>query len=112
MSRSSRANDAKAVSGALLVYGEVFIQALEGDHASVKPLFERIEADPRHQDVALKGVEPLERRHFERWGMRLGRPPPSKGGIDLAALRGPELVTMLRLSTGPNSRQGGGSKRP
>jgi hypothetical protein len=31
--------------------------------------------------------------------MRRGR-PPSEGGIDLSILRGPQLVTMLRVSTG------------
>lgn len=96
--RSSKANDARSISGALLVCGDLFIQALEGDHAGVKALFERIEADPRHNGVSIRGVEPLDRRVFGRWGMRRGQ-AAGDGGLDLSTLRGADLVAMLRLST-------------
>lgn len=97
--QSSISNAAKNVTGALLLYADTFIQVLEGDRATVEPLFRKIEADKRHTDIELKAVEPVGKRRFGRWGMRLGKTPDT-GAVDLTALPGHQLVTLLALSTG------------
>ena len=67
---TARANNKRAgVTGALLVTDHYFVQALEGDEASVRALFERIGADPRHEDVRLLDTRTVGERVFARWAM-------------------------------------------
>ncbi len=97
VSASAVNNRSKGITGALLVYDGWFVQTLEGARADIKPLFDRIAADPRHTDVVLKTVELAEKRVFARWGMKQGRRPESIG-FDIAAASADELLSILMLS--------------
>ncbi|MGI8436962.1 MAG: BLUF domain-containing protein [Chthoniobacterales bacterium] len=50
--RQSRENNERAgVSGMLLFKERRFLQLLEGDEASVRATFQRIQRDPRHHEI-------------------------------------------------------------
>src|SRR3982751_2776801 len=64
-----RNNKRLDVTGALVITDDSFAQALEGDEAVVRELYERISGDPRHEDVELLGAESVGDRAFGRWAM-------------------------------------------
>jgi Sensors of blue-light using FAD len=67
---AARSNNKKAgITGALLVSGPWFVQALEGDEELVRSLFARIERDPRHDLVSLLETGTVDERAFPRWSM-------------------------------------------
>ena len=67
---SARGNNRELdVTGALLVTADRFVQALEGDEATVRALYDRIEKDSRHDDVTLIDAEAVAQRVFSRWAM-------------------------------------------
>lgn len=100
-------NKTLGVTGALLITGNWFVQALEGDRAVVESLYDKIYRDARHEQVTLVEARPADRRVFERWAMARvsedGSPDiplltnVHKGGISPAAPRPttPEQDTML-----------------
>ena len=62
-------NKRLGVTGALLTSGDWFVQALEGDEAVVRDLYERIRQDARHESVTLLEAETVDGRTFGRWAM-------------------------------------------
>lgn len=64
-----RNNKSRHICGALLVYGDWFVQVLEGDELAVRELLARIERDPRHEHVAVLEAGMAEERIFARWAM-------------------------------------------
>jgi hypothetical protein len=91
------ANKKAAITGALLLHGEWFIQALEGEESAVRALYERIRRDGRHERIALVDERTTPHRVFGRWSMaRVSDDGESdvplltnrdKGGISPAARR-------------------------
>ena len=66
----ARSNNKKAdVTGALLVSGDWFVQALEGPESAVRGLYEHIARDPRHERVSLIDSREVDARVFSRWAM-------------------------------------------
>ncbi len=66
----ARSNNKKhGVTGALLVFGDTFVQALEGDESVVRDLFATIEKDYRHDSVALVETGDVPERVFAKWSM-------------------------------------------
>jgi len=64
------ANNARhGITGMLLRLDHRFVQVLEGAEATVKPLFENISKDPRHQSVRFIGQWQAEKRMFGDWSM-------------------------------------------
>lgn len=65
----ARSNNKKqAVTGALLLSDDWFVQALEGDEATVRTLFAHIEKDSRHDSFSVietGAAEPV----FAKWAM-------------------------------------------
>jgi Sensors of blue-light using FAD len=57
------------VTGALIHDDKWFAQALEGPETLVSATFERILRDPRHSDVRLIKMQPVETRRFAAWWM-------------------------------------------
>lgn len=94
---SSRRNRSRAITGALLFYDGWCVQALEGSRDVVKPLYERISADPRHSEVKLKAVQVADKRVFWRWGMKRVAPPAGQP-FDIGSATADELLALLRLS--------------
>lgn len=62
-------NKRSGLTGALLLRDDWFVQVLEGDEATVRALYERIAADPRHDSVTLLGTGTVTERVFARWSM-------------------------------------------
>jgi Sensors of blue-light using FAD len=69
MKKSMANNPPAGITGVLCFSGEVFLQALEGGRAQVSRLYNRIAADPRHQDVVLLSYEDIAERCFASWSM-------------------------------------------
>lgn len=85
--RAARANNrALGVTGALLVYEDLFAQTLEGDAEVVRTLVERIARDPRHDHVEIIDTARIETRVFPRWAMAAVS-PVGRPDISLVAAR-------------------------
>lgn len=66
----ARRNNARVgVSGILLYHEGSFLQVLEGEEQVVRPLFERICRDPRHDRVLELYAAPMRARSFASWSM-------------------------------------------
>lgn len=86
---ASRLNNPRCgVTGALLVSPRGFAQVLEGPVAAVGDTFERIQCDPRHDDVTVLTLEPVAARQFGDWAMACcdGAEVLSRAGITLGEL--------------------------
>jgi hypothetical protein len=64
-----RNNKRLDVTGALVVTDDSFAQALEGEEAVVRELYDAICQDPRHDGVTLLEAETVDERVFARWAM-------------------------------------------
>jgi hypothetical protein len=70
--KSSQDNNyADNVTGALLFDSGIFLQVLEGKRGKINSLLARLTKDPRHSNIELIGLEPIEKRQFETWSMGL-----------------------------------------
>lgn len=71
-------NQARGLTGALLLLDGWFVQVLEGESFRLQPCFERIRQDPRHEALSLRGRELSEQRLFaDQWmALRLGQDLP------------------------------------
>jgi Sensors of blue-light using FAD len=111
--RIARANNkTKGVTGALLRYDDWFVQALEGEEAAVRGLFDKIEKDPRHEAVEVLETGMVSERVFARWAMaeiaEHGEPDipliATQTGIAEAASRNPtseqeRILDIMRQAT-------------
>jgi hypothetical protein len=77
LAASQQNNKRDELTGFLLFDQGWFYQILEGDHDQVISTYNRIQKDPRHENIRLMDRRQLPRRSFPQWSM---------GG----ALRGPE----------------------
>ena len=64
-----RRNAEQGITGYLLYDDGQFIQAIEGEPASVEALVERIERDPRHDALEIVARERIGQREFGDWSM-------------------------------------------
>lgn len=69
--KAGKSNAERGITGLLVLAGNVFVQALEGDPVEVTALFARIVADSRHKQVELVSFEGRVDRLFSDWAMRL-----------------------------------------
>ncbi len=69
LAASRESNRKLGVTGALLFSEGCFAQVLEGGLAQVEAVFERIECDPRHQNVTILQFTPIKERSFGSWSM-------------------------------------------
>ena len=67
-------NREHGITGTLAYRNGHYLQILEGVEAQVDSLFEKIQADPRHQDVAQLFNAPIHERSFPDWGFKLIEP--------------------------------------
>lgn len=66
---SKRNNTADNISGALMFNQHCFAQILEGESHVIEKTFERIQTDPRHQNIQVLDYGPIESRSFPEWAM-------------------------------------------
>ena len=57
------------ITGVLCFSDDIFLQVLEGGRSAVNALYNRIAADPRHNDVVLLSYEEIGERRFAGWSM-------------------------------------------
>jgi hypothetical protein len=69
LSTAIRRNGEDGMTGGLVFNRSHFMQVLEGESTAVTRTFVRIAADPRHGDVTLVEVKPVDERLFGRWSM-------------------------------------------
>lgn len=69
LAKARENNDRLGVTGMLLYHDGNFLQVLEGEEATVRPLFDTIHQDPRHQSVIKLIERPLSERQFGAWSM-------------------------------------------
>jgi hypothetical protein len=67
--RSKAHNPEVGVTGVLCFSEGIFLQVLEGGRSAVNALYNRIVADPRHQQVELLSYEEIRERRFAGWSM-------------------------------------------
>ena len=99
---AQRRNGENGVTGALMFNGTHFAQVLEGRREVLEETFERIQMDPRHQDVVLLSFAEAETRLFPEWKMAHIGPATARiaelsglTGFDRAALRGDDVASRL-----------------
>lgn len=102
---SRRNNVAADVTGALMFNAGCFAQVLEGPLDALEAIFERIQQDERHSNVAIVSSGPAENRRFPEWSMAfvgtaaddatLYAPIGEKSGFDLARMSGDEMTEAL-----------------
>jgi hypothetical protein len=100
---SARKNNVKSgVTGALLFSDGCFAQVLEGPRETIEGIFETIQCDARHCDVAIMHLHPIEARSFGNWSMAFGgiegvSVNPQLGADDILALEaGRSLLAALK----------------
>ncbi|MBF0277549.1 MAG: BLUF domain-containing protein [SAR324 cluster bacterium] len=64
-------NKSDHISGILLYSNRSFLQVLEGDLIKINQTFKRICQDPRHSEILLLSLNPIEHRFFSDWFMLL-----------------------------------------
>ncbi len=62
-------NASHGVTGLLLYDQGTFLQLLEGPEGEVRPLYDKITQDPRHDKVVLLFKGEIEERGFDEWRM-------------------------------------------
>jgi len=64
-----RFNQENGVTGFLLATQTAFAQVLEGEDPDVRKTYDRIMADPRHDDLRILSATPAAERLFAGWAM-------------------------------------------
>lgn len=83
LASARRNNVARGLTGMLLQYAGHFVQALEGPREALQEVYDRICADPRHQEVTLLEQAPIEARRFGDWAMhRVAVKPGDEPAVD------------------------------
>ena len=106
LASSRRNNAADGITGALMFNRGCFAQVLEGPRPALERTFERIQRDPRHEDVLLLQFERIQERGFPDWSMafighsaegsRLHDGIAGQSGFVPARLTGDRVVQLLR----------------
>jgi len=90
-------NQLAGVTGALMFSSGCFGQVLEGPLQEIEVIFESILRDPRHRDITVLSLKPLDSRRFADWSMGFaGLPKPGEVPLEID-----------RLLNSPNEIQSG-----
>ena len=100
---AARANNKRQdITGALLLSGDHFVQALEGDEQAVQALYEHISSDERHEDVTVVDERRLESRTFGKWSMAQ---VSEDGGADIPLLMNRNKGGITRKAPEPTTAE-------
>ena len=64
-----RNNAAASVTGALLYHNGYFMQLIEGQLDAINAIYDRIQADPRHEVLSVLFEDDISARFFPDWAM-------------------------------------------
>lgn len=103
------------LTGMFLYDGVRFLQALEGDHQTVKATMGRIQQDDRHTNISFYFQDYVEEREFPHWSMAEPYGPHEDANLffekvraDVANIRDPHLqaqfIGFARLTATSRSR--------
>lgn len=96
---AARRNNAKAgVTGALLYSARHFAQVLEGPPEAVDDIFETIQCDARHDDIAVLEVSAPSQRAFAAWSMAYVEAPEMAAGEFLTPDAADRLMGILQTA--------------
>lgn len=74
LTTASTINATKNITGCLIYHNNSFVQILEGNKKDVQLVYEKIESDPRHQEISLLWEADVEKRYFKEWNMAYYKP--------------------------------------
>ena len=101
--QAAQLNQRLGLSGVLFYENQHFGQILEGPRAEVMGLWEKIQRDPRHQQVRLLKMEEIKERSFPTWSMRfflakeiIAKMPNLTGILDGLPEHDVELLRLMR----------------
>lgn len=100
MSVSTTWNEENNISGVLFFDHGYFGQVLEGSSTDVENTWSRIQKDPRHYEIELIGIKPIQKRRFPNWSMKLFNSEEFKDTFPKFS----ELVAEMTNSTNENVR--------
>jgi hypothetical protein len=109
LASSQRNNKPRNVTGALLFDDEYFVQALEGDEADVKVIFDKICQDDRHFNLTVVEKANAPSRVFANWWMAgllkagqtaaLFEPYQRDGRFDPLKMTANEVLSLMQALT-------------
>ncbi len=70
---SQKKNKELNITGLLLATDKHFIQLLEGDKSEINQLYHNIAKDARHTELEIISFQPIEKRSFPEWTMKIIR---------------------------------------
>ncbi len=105
--QAAQLNQKLGLSGVLFYENQHFGQILEGPRAEVTKIWEKIQRDPRHQQVRLLKMEEIAERSFPAWSMRfflakeiIAKMPNLTGVLDGLPEHDDELLRLMRTAAG------------
>jgi hypothetical protein len=95
-------NQAAGITGMLIYHEREFMQLIEGERSVIEALYQRIEADPRHQQVYQLWEGPIATRNFVDWTMAFAALDDEtlKQHTGYASLKDEGLVALSRDNRG------------
>lgn len=104
--QAAQLNQKLGLSGVLFYENQYFGQILEGPHAEVMRIWEKIQLDLRHQRVRLLKLEEIQERRFPAWSMRfflakeiITKMPNLVGVLDGLPEHDDELLRLMRTAS-------------
>jgi hypothetical protein len=97
-------NKRNGITGVLFYDNRIFGQIIEGYPQHVELIWKGITADPRHKEIQVLDINPLQRRRFSNWSMKFYGSeeisqyvPELKMGLrDTSATLPSEILTLMR----------------
>jgi hypothetical protein len=101
--QAAQLNQQLAITGVLFYENQHFGQTIEGPKKAVMHLWEKIQKDPRHQNVRMLDMGDIEARRFPAWSMRfflakeiVKKMPQLTGVLDGLPEHDDELLKLMR----------------
>ncbi len=103
-------NKRNGITGVLFYDNCIFGQILEGYPQHVELIWKAISADPRHKEIQVLDINPLQKRRFSNWSMKFYGSdeisqyvPELKMGLkDTGATLPSEILTLMRSVSDQN----------
>ena len=97
-------NKRNGITGVLFYDNRIFGQIIEGYPQHVELIWKGITADPRHKEIQVLDINPLQKRRFSNWSMKFYGSeeisqyvPELKMGLrDTSATLPSEILTLMR----------------
>ncbi len=103
-------NKRNGITGVLFYDNRIFGQIIEGYPQHVELIWKAISADPRHKEIQVLDINPLQKRRFSNWSMKFYGSdeisqyvPELKMGLRDGSVKLPnEILTLMRSVSNQN----------